>query len=67
MQTMLINLKKGDYFTLKDIEEPKESQVFTKGDYNRSTKKFNCAKFSDCLRDFREFKADRLIYIDFTF
>lgn len=29
-------LKKGDWFTLKPIAEPKDSQVYEKGDYDRS-------------------------------
>ena len=30
--TKLKNLKKGDYFTLKPIEEPTGDQVYIKGD-----------------------------------
>ena len=32
-------LKKGEFFTLKPTNEPKENQVFIRGDYDRSMKK----------------------------
>ena len=41
-------LKKGEFFTKKDILYPKDTQVFIRGDYDRSTKKYECIRFSDC-------------------
>lgn len=62
----LSSLKKGVYFTLKPIEEPKESQVFVRDDYDRSERKYTAYKFSDVCA-FRSFKGDKLVYIDFYF
>lgn len=62
----LKNLKKGEYFTRKPIEEPKESQVFIKGEYDRSEKKYDCDRFSD-ISSMIQLKADTIVYTDFTF
>lgn len=62
----LKDLKKGDYFTVKPIAEPKENQVYIKGDYDRSDKTFECIRFSD-ISDSRSFKGDKEVYTDFTF
>lgn len=59
-------LKKGEYFTLKPIENPTENQVWVRGDYDKSSKKYCCYKFSDICAD-REFKGDKEIYTEFTF
>jgi hypothetical protein len=48
------SLKQGEYFTLKQIEEPKESQVYVKGDYDRSMKMYSCYKFDDVNSRFVE-------------
>ena len=64
--TTLRELKKGDIFTLKAIEEPNDSQVWIKGDYDRSTKTFSCINYSDINRE-RFFKASRVIFTEFTF
>ena len=42
-------LKRGDYFTLKDIAEPKESQVWVRGEYDRSTRTYSATNFSDMI------------------
>lgn len=62
----LKDLKKGDYFTLKPIEYPKDSQVFIKGEYDRSTKKYLCYRWSNIF-DKREIKGDKEVYVDFIF
>ena len=59
-------LKKGDWFTLKPIEEPKESQVYIRDEYDRSTKRYLCGKFCDISAS-REFKGDKVVYTDFFF
>ena len=59
-------LKKGDFFTKKNIEYPKETQVFIRGDYDRSTKKYECIRFSDC-NDVQYITGTKEIYIDLIF
>ena len=59
-------LKKGEFFTLKPIAEPKENQVYIRGEYDRSVKKYICAKFSDICSE-RFLKGDKEVYTDFTF
>ena len=38
-QKLLKDVKKGEFFTKKPIEEPKETQVFIRGDYDRGERK----------------------------
>lgn len=59
-------LKKGDYFTLKFIEEPKDSQVYVKGDYDRESKTYACYKFSDTNSE-RFFKGGKEVFTDMIF
>ena len=59
-------LKKGEFFTLKSIDNPKESQVYIRGDYDRSEKKYDCGKFSDICYS-RMFDGNKVVYTDFTF
>ena len=59
-------LKQGEWFTLKPISEPKESQVFVRGEYDRSAKKYECGKFSDISYS-RLIKGDTEVYTDFVF
>lgn len=59
-------LKKGEWFTLKPISEPKENQVFIRGDYDRTEKKYECGKFSDISYS-RLLKGDTEVYTDFVF
>lgn len=62
----LSELKQGEFFTLKPIENPKDSQVYIKGSYQRGKNAFDCTKFSDVC-DTRLIKSDKEIYIDFVF
>lgn len=64
--TKLKDLKNGDYFTLKPVEEPASSLVYVRGDYDRSLRKYEVYKFLDC-RDFRYKKGDLIVYVDFIF
>ena len=59
-------LKRGEYFTLRPIAEPKESQVYIRGEYDRCEKKYECTKVSD-MCDSRLFKGDKEVYTDFIF
>lgn len=60
------DLKRGDFFTVKPIENPTEKQVYIRGDYDRSTKKYTCTRFDDicCTRDF---SGSKTVFVDFTF
>ena len=49
------DLKKGDFFTKKQIEDPSEDQVWIRGDYDRTEKKYECVCFGD---------ANRCCYVD---
>ena len=40
-------LKKGDFFTKKELDSPKDSQVWIRGDYDRSSKRYECQRFDD--------------------
>lgn len=59
-------LKKGDYFTLKPVENPKESQVYVRGEYDRSERKYEANKFSDFCSS-RLLKPTTQVYTDFIF
>lgn len=60
------DLKKGEYFTIKPLEEPKENQVYIRGEYDRSTKKYDCGRFDDISYS-REFDGNKEVFTDFTF
>ena len=60
------DLKKGAWFTIKPVEQPKESQVFIKSDYDRSERKYWATKWSD-IGDGKYVPGDRIVYIDFEF
>lgn len=62
----LKEVKKGDYFTLKRIDYPKDSQVYVKGDYDFSKRCYVCHAFND-INKFRCFKGDKIVFQDFTF
>lgn len=64
--TTIKQLKIGDFFTLKPCEEAKESNVLVRGIYDRSSKTFECYKFSD-VNHIYLFKANRIVYTDFIF
>lgn len=59
-------LKKGDWFTRKDIAEPNENQVFIRGAYDSETKKYECSRFSD-VNDTIWLKGSALAFTGFTF
>ena len=62
----LKQLNKGEYFTKKEIAYPKDSQVWIKGEYNHSLKKYECTRFSD-MNDIQYISGDKIIYTDFIF
>lgn len=59
-------LKKGDFFTRKPLADPKDSQVWIRGDYDRSEKKYECVNFADANR-FCYLKGDAQVYTDLVF
>ena len=59
-------LKKGDWFTLKPIDEPKASQVWVRGEYDRSTKRYSVTSWDDVNRELF-LKGSREAFTEFTF
>lgn len=59
-------LKRGDFFTKKAIEYPKESQVWVRGDYDRSSRKYECHRWDDVNRSCL-MKADAQVFTDLVF
>lgn len=57
----LKQLKQGEYFTLKEIEFPKESQVWIKDEYDREEKAYLCYNFADTSKD-KYIKGDKQVY-----
>ena len=47
-------------------EEPKDSQVYEKGDYDRSQKKYSCGRRDDISYE-RMLKKDTPVFVDFTY
>jgi hypothetical protein len=62
----IAELHQGDFFTKKPIEDPKESQVWIRGAYDRSHKKYECQNFADANR-FCYLKRDAEVYTDLVF
>lgn len=62
----LKDLKKGEWFTLKEIEYPDINQVWIKGDFDRSEKKYCCTRWDDINRD-KLVAGDKIVYVDFIF
>ena len=60
------DLKKGELFTLKPIESPKDCQVYIREDYDRTEKKFWGQKWFDNCSG-RYFDGNKVVYIGFTF
>lgn len=62
----LSELKKGEWFTLKSIAEPKPSQVWIRGEYDRTEKRYSAINWEDMNRE-RFLSGDREVFTDFTF
>ena len=65
-QKLLKDVKKGEFFTKKPIEEPKETQVFIRGEYDRGERKYEITRFSDFC-DTAFLKGTAKVYTGFTF
>lgn len=59
-------LKKGDFFTKKAITEPRESQVWIRGEYDKSEKAYECYRFDD-VNTYCLMKGTKEVFVDFTF
>ena len=59
-------LKKGDFFTKKPTENPTDSQVWIRGDYVRSEKKYECQRFDD-ISAFCYLPGNKEVFTGFTF
>lgn len=60
------DLKPGTWFTLKPIDCPKEGQVWVRGEYDRTEKKYCCQNWADICRE-RSLKGSTPVYTDFIF
>lgn len=60
------DLKIGEYFIIKPLENPTENQVYIRGEYDRSAKRYDCGKFSDISYS-RMFDGNKEVYTEFTF
>lgn len=65
-EVRLKDLKKGEFFTLKPIEETKKSQVWIRDEYDRSERKYECYKFEDICH-FHSWNGDKKVFTDFYF
>ena len=59
-------LKKGDFFTKKPYENPTDMQVWIRGDYDRSSKRYSCYCWGDVNKE-QFLKGDKEVYTEFTF
>jgi len=60
------DLKPGEWFTLKEIEEPRPGQVWVRGAYCREEKKYCCYNWADICRE-RLLKGSTAVFTGFTF
>lgn len=63
---ILKELKKGDFFTKKNIAEPKDSQVWIRGEYDKFSKKYVITRFNDFC-DTQLMRGDKEVFVDFCF
>ena len=66
METTIKALKQGDFFTKKPIENPRENQVFIRGNYDRSTRKYEIGRFDDANYS-ALMKGTTRVYTDLVF
>lgn len=63
--TQIKNLKKGEFFKRIIKGQPTE-RVYIRGDYDRATKTYSAIAYDDINQEIF-IKADKLVFIDFTF
>lgn len=54
-------LKKGEYFTLKEIEYPEEKQVWVRDEYDHSEKAYMIHNFADTCK-WKYLKGNKKVY-----
>lgn len=59
-------LKSDAWVTLKDIEEPKENQVWIIDEYDRSEKEYLLYNFADTSK-YKYVKGNKVCFTEFTF
>ena len=59
------DIKVNEWFTLKDIEEPKPNQVWVRNHYDRATKTFSISNWETQRERF--IKVDTKVFTDFIF
>jgi len=59
-------LKRGEFFTKKSNPSPLDSQVWVRGDYDRSAKKYECHRYDD-VNTFCYLSGAREVYTDLIF
>lgn len=47
-RTEIRNVKRGDYFTLKDLDDPAESQVWVRDEWDRKAARYLAHRFHGC-------------------
>lgn len=62
----LKDVKAGEWFTRKPYEHPTDKQVFIRGKYDQTTKKYMCTYWYDISRSIL-LKGDTIVYLDFEF
>ncbi len=62
---LIQDVKQNDWITLKQIQEPKENQVWVRNHYDRSTKTYSITNWANGKERF--LKADRVVFTNFTF
>ena len=62
----LKDLKRGEFFTLREIAEPKDNQVYVRGEYDRSLRKYTCGRMDDISYS-RNLSGDKEVYTDFIY
>lgn len=60
------DLKKGQFFTKKAIDYPRENQVWIRGSYDRTEKKYECCRYDD-VNTVCYMQPSKIIYTDFIF
>ena len=66
MKRKIKDLKAGEYFTFKEVECPKESQVWVRGEYDRSSKTYSVTKWADICHE-KFVRGDKEVFVDFIF
>lgn len=59
------DIKVNEWFTLKDIQEPKPNQVWVRNHYDRTTKTFSITNWETQRERF--IKVDTKVFTDFIF